>query len=70
MFEGYAQLISYGAVFTNGSFIASNLLFNFGLMYTSFKDGLLWFLDNPDTNSANSYDAGQDIGQVLYYIMI
>ncbi len=65
--EAVAQLLLYGDFVNNPSYITYNLVYNFGLMYNSIKDVILFFSGSPLSHAKNVYAAGFEIGAKVYH---
>lgn len=70
LFEGYDQLLGYGDFVTNPSYLLTNLIYNFGLMYNSVKDVIVFFQGSQFSGAKTAHDAGYELGSLLYYIFM
>ncbi len=67
--EAVMTFIAYGNFFTDYTLLTTNLLFNFGLMYDSVKDAVMYFTGDERGHASDSFEAGFELGQVVYYLL-
>jgi hypothetical protein len=68
-FESYSVLKDYGSFASDPNFLATNLLYNFGYMYASVKDLIVYFSGGDKTQAKTAFEAGFAMGQILYYML-
>lgn len=70
IFEAWGIIVDYGAFATDSSFLSTNLIYNFGLIYDSLKDAIMFFVDPTLSKAKTTFDIGFELGSVFYYILI
>ena len=68
--EAWNLVVQYAQFTNNPSFIMVNLVYNFGLMYDDLKDSLAFFTGNPVVGTTDTFGAGFDLGQIIYFLLI
>jgi len=68
--ESWILLVGYTGILSDPSFLGPNFLFNFGHMYDSVKD-IIVFFNGSDTggNAKSAFQVGFEIGELLYYVL-
>jgi len=54
---------------TSPLMVYTNIIYNFGLVYDSVKNMVLYFLGAPRPNHDTPYDVGYNLGSSFYYIL-
>jgi hypothetical protein len=68
-YEAIDQATRYSDFTTDPTYLLSNLVYNFGLMYNSVREVTAYVTGKP-AKSKSSFDAGYQVGQLFYFILI
>ena len=68
-FESYDTLTKYGDFTQDPEFLLSNMLYNFGYMYSAVKDLIVYFSGGTKTKAKTAFQAGYQAGQIMYYLL-
>jgi hypothetical protein len=49
--------------------VYTNIIYNFGLVYDSIKNMMLYFVGAPRPDNNTPYDVGYDLGSVVFYML-
>lgn len=63
-------MIAYGNFIDDPKMLGTNIIYNFGLMYNSIKNAVVFFLGYPRPGVETTYDVGFELGSVFFYFLL